>query len=425
MGRGCVNDMKYFIVTFGCQMNWSDSERVAGVLESIGYQKADKIQQADLAVVNACSIRQSAMDRVDGLAEKLKGKKTILTGCVLDKDKKLFQKKFDLILDIKDLLLLPKMLGHQVAGKDHYLELDAKYSSAFSACVPIMTGCNNFCSYCVVPYTRGREVSRPAEEILKEIKKAVKNDCKEIWLLGQNVNSYKTKDNVSFAKLLEMTNSIPGKFWIRFTSPHPKDFSTELIETMASSKKVTPYLNLPVQAGNNEVLKRMNRPYTIEKYKSLVKKIRQAFREQKKTIALSTDIIVGFPGETKKQFSDTCDLFKEIKFDMAYINRYSARSQTVAVKMKDTVSPVEKKEREEALNDILKITALEKNKEFINKEVEVLVQDNIKGFSIGKTSHFKTIKFPGRRCQIGTFVKTKVLDATSWGLKGESIKNEL
>ncbi len=414
--------MKYKIVTFGCQMNRSDSERIAGVLESIGYQEADKIQQADLAVVNACSIRQSAMDRVDGLAKKLKKKKTILTGCVLDKDKKKFQEKFDLILDIEDLLLLPKMLGHQVADKDHYLKLDAKYSSAFSACVPIMTGCNNFCSYCVVPYTRGREVSRPVEEILKEIKKAVKNGCKEIWLLGQNVNSYRTKDKISFAKLLEMTNNIPGKFWIRFTSPHPKDFSTELIETMAKSKKVTPYLNLPVQAGNNEVLKRMNRPYAIEEYKKLVKKIRQAFKEQKKTIALSTDIIVGFPGETKKQFTDTCDLFKEVKFDMAYINRYSARFGTAAAKMKDTVSPVEKKKREEELNDILKITALEKNKEFINKEVEVLVQDNIKGFSIGKTSHFKTIKFPGKKCQIGTFVKAKVLDATSWGLKGELIR---
>ncbi len=414
--------MKYKIVTFGCQMNISDSERIAGVLESIGYQEVDKVQQADLVVVNACSVRQSAMDRVDGLLGKLKKKKTILTGCVLDKDKRKFQAQFDFLLDIEDLLLLPEMLGHKAIANNHYLELNSKYANAFSACIPIMTGCNNFCSYCVVPYTRGREVSRPAEEILKEIKKAIKNGYKEIWLLGQNVNSYKTKDKISFAKLLEMTNDIPGKFWIRFTSPHPKDFSNELIKTMAKSKKVTPYLNLPVQAGNNEVLKRMNRPYTIEEYKKLVKKIRQAF-EQK--IAISTDVIVGFPGETKKQFADTCRLFKEIKFDMAYINRYSARSQTAAVKMKDTVSPIEKKKREETLNDILKISALEKNKKFINKEVEVLVQDNIKGFSIGKTSHFKTIKFPGKKGQIGTFVKVKVLDATPWGLKGELIKKEL
>ena len=397
-------------------MNRSDSERIAGVLENIGYKAADKILQADLVVVNACSIRQSAMDRIDGLAKKLRGKKTVLTGCILDKDKKKFQTKFDFLLGIEDLLLLPEMLGHKTIAKNHYLELSPGYSSAFSACIPIMTGCNNFCSYCVVPYTRGREVSRPAEEILREIKGLIKSGYKEIWLLGQNVNSYKTKDKISFAKLLEMVNNIPGKFWIRFTSPHPKDFSAELIETMAKSKKVTPYLNLPVQAGNNTVLKRMNRPYTIEKYKRLVKKIRQAFKQK---IAISTDVIVGFPGETKKQFSDTCDLFKKIKFDMAYINRYSARSQTAAAKMEDTVSDKEKKNREEILNDILKITALEKNKEFIDKEVEVLVQDNIKGFSIGKTSHFKTIKFPGKKCQIGTFVKVKVLDASPWGLKGE------
>jgi len=259
-----------------------------------------------------------------GLVPKLKNKKTILTGCILKKDRQKFSKLFDEIIDIKKI---------------------TKKSGNLSGFVPIMSGCNNFCSYCVVPYTRGRETSRPVKEIICEVKKLVKNGVKEIWLLGQNVNSYK----YNFAKLLRKINEIPGNFSIRFMSSHPKDFSDELIKTMAKCKKVAKYLNLPVQSGDNEILKKMNRPYTVEQYKNLVKKIRKRIPD----INLSTDVIVGFPGETKKQFENTVKLFKEIKYNIAYINKYSSRYGTAASKLEDDVPIKEKKRREKVLQKII------------------------------------------------------------------------
>jgi tRNA-2-methylthio-N6-dimethylallyladenosine synthase len=280
------------------------------------------MDEADLIVVNMCSVRHSAVDRIFGFQpkfEKLKAKnnklKTILTGCILKQDKRKFQNFFDYILEKKDLLILPRILNTKKVFKRlaiaseiktnlKYLKIQPKYSSFPVAYVPISSGCNNFCAYCVVPYTRGRELCRPAEDIFKEVKNLVKKGYKEIWLLGQNVNSYKCKMQnakckitnqnsklINFPKLLKLVNDIPGDFWIRFTSSHPKDFSDELIEVMVECKKVTPYLNLPVQSGDNEILRKMNRNYTVEEYKNLVKKIREKIPD----ITLSTDIIVGFP----------------------------------------------------------------------------------------------------------------------------------
>ena len=448
--------MKYFIQTYGCQMNLSDSERIASVLEKIGYKKALNIKQADLILVNMCSVRQSAVDRVYGIAvrfKELKTKnyklKTILTGCVLKKDRIKFKKKFDLILDIKDLGNWPKLLSydfndrrkHTTEYKD-YLKIKPEYESSFSGLIPIMTGCNNFCSYCAVPHARGREVSRSAKEILDEIKNLIKKNYKEIWLLGQNVNSYRSTGKnssavasakadkiIKFPKLLRMINNIPGNFWIRFTSPHPKDFSDELIETMVKCKKMTPYLNLPAQSGDNKVLKRMNRPYKIERYKKIVKKIRKAFKKYRKRIeteiAISTDIIVGFPRETKKQFESTVKLFKEVKYDMAYIAKYSPRPGTTANKLKDNVSLEEKERRYKILTEILKETALENNKKYIGEEVEVLVEEKKDNFLIGKTRSYKTVKLQTTNYKlqtnlVGQFVKVKIIDASSWGLKGYS-----
>jgi len=214
--------MKYHIITFGCQMNKADSEKIAAVLGNKGYKTASKINEADLIVVNMCSVRQSAVDRIYGLLPKLKNKKSILTGCILKKDKNKFRKYFDEIIDVKELT-----------------KNEQKYSNNIKAFVPIMRGCNNFCAYCVVPYTRGNEISRPADEIICEVKNLVKQGYKEIWLLGQNVNSY---SDIPFSKLLRKINSIPGKFWIRFTSSHPKDFSDDLIKAMAECKKVAKYL---------------------------------------------------------------------------------------------------------------------------------------------------------------------------------------
>ena len=430
---------KYFIITYGCQMNKSDSERIASVLENNGFQKASKMNEANLIVVNMCSVRQSAVDRVYGKIQNAKIKnqnekskcKIILTGCILKKDRERLFQQVNLILDIKDLQNWPEKLGikNQELGIKNYFEIEPKYSSFPAAYVPISTGCNNFCAYCVVPYTRGPLIHRPAEDIIKEVKELIKKGYREIWLLGQNVNSYgiqretdakqnaKQTQNINFSKLLRMVNDIPGDFWIRFTSSHPKDFSDELIKTMAECKKVTPYLNLPVQSGNDEILKKMNRNYTVQKYKNLVKKIRKKIPD----IALSTDIIVGFPGEIKKQFENTAKLLREIKFDMAYIAQYSLRPGTTAIKMKDNVPQKEKKKREQILTEILKKTALEKNKKYIGKTVKILPVGWEKGFLFGKSFHYKTIKAKGLKTMLGQFIKVKIIDATPWGLLGKQI----
>jgi len=426
-------ESKYFIITYGCQMNRSDSERIAGVLESNGYKKASNIGEADLIVINMCSVRQSAVDRVYGKIKdftKLKVKneklKVILTGCILKKDRRKFAEYFDFILNIRDLPQWPKILNikQQILNTDDYLKIQPKYSSFPTAYVPISTGCNNFCAYCVVPYTRGSLIHRPAKDIIKEVKELVKKDYKEIWLLGQNVNSYyreqKTKNKeqrTNFPKLLELINNIPGEFWIRFTSSYPKDFSDELIKIMTKCRKVTPYLNLAVQSGGDKILKKMNRNYTVQKYKNLIKKIRKKIPD----IALSTDIIVGFPGETKEQFKNTAKLLEEIKFDMVYISQYSSRPGTAAIKMEDNVLQKEKKRREKVLTEILKKTALKKNKKYIGKTVKVLSLKWKKEFLFGKSFHYKSVKTKGSKKLLGKFIKVKIIDALPWGLLGEQI----
>ena len=338
--------MKYYIITFGCAMNKSDSERIASALEKKGYRPASNMEKADLIAVNMCSVRRSAVDRVFGVSQKflkLKAKnkklKTVLTGCILKSDKKKLVDKFDLIED-----------------KNKYLFSRPKYSNKNLIYIPISNGCNNFCTYCVVPYARGPLACRPHQEILKEVKKAVTMKTQEIWLLGQNVNDYlseqktkKVKQKINFAKLVKMVNDIPGNFKLFFISPNPKNFSDELINALKKCKKFSKHLNLPVQSGNDLILKKMNRPYTAKQYKELVGKIRKKIPD----IRLSTDVIVGFPGETEKQFKDTVKLFKEIKFDSAYISKYSSRPGTVAFEMKDDVPLKEKKQREKILRDII------------------------------------------------------------------------
>ena len=414
-------------------MNQSDSERIAAVLESIGNKSASSIDEADLIVINACSVRQSAIDRIWGQVSKFKKLKTtnhklrtILTGCVLKNDKRQFSKNFDLIFDIKDLPKLPKILeAEENIISENYLKIEPDYSNNFTAQVPIMTGCNNFCTFCVVPYTRGREISRPAEEIICEIKNLIERGHKEIWLLGQNVNSYhseqKTENKeqkITFPKLLRMVNDISGNFWIRFTSSHPKDFSDGLIKAMKNCDKVTEYLNLPIQSGDDAVLRRMNRPYTIEQYKYLVNKVKKEIPN----ICLSTDVIVGFPDEQEYQFQNTIKLFEEIKYDMAYISQYSPRAGTQANKFKDDISHREKKRRWKLLSDILRKTALEKNEVYVGKNIEVLPDGYESGFLTGKSRSYKTVKFKGPKNLIGQFIKVKVLEALPWRLRGKLIK---
>jgi len=352
---------KYWIITFGCQMNKNDSERIASILEGIRYKPALKIKEADLIVVNACSVRQTAIDRIHGmnpgfktLKRKNKNLKLIITGCILEPDKKKFEEAgFDFILNIKDLSKWPRLLKikNLEKGVKDYLKICPKYSDKKIFHIPVSNGCDNFCTYCAVPYTRGRLICRSHKDILNEVKNIVKNNSKEIWLLGQNVNDYLSPVNkkINFAKLLKLADGIPGNFKIRFTSPNPKNFSDELIEVMAKYKKIYHSLNLPMQSGDNKTLKAMNRTYTAQQYRALIKKIKKAIPD----IRLSTDIIVGFPGETKSQFENTLKLFKEIDFDMAYIARFSPRPGTPAAKMKDNVPHKEKERRWNKINNVL------------------------------------------------------------------------
>jgi tRNA-2-methylthio-N6-dimethylallyladenosine synthase len=435
-------------------MNKSDSERIASLLDKMGFKKTSKENEADLFVINMCSVRQTAVDRVYGKIRnlaKLKVK-TILTGCVLKKDKTKLAKKFDFILNIKDLPKWPQIINPHISGgreksediiltekkeEEGYLDVKAKPTNKFSAFIPISNGCSNCCAYCAVPFTRGPLICRSVEKILEEIETAVQNGAKEIWLLGQNVNHYNSRictnmsaniansgkfapksvniREVNFPKLLKMINNIPGKFWIRFTSPNPADFSDQLIKTMAKCEKITPYLNLPLQSGDDKILKKMNRHYNVSGYKNLVEKIRKKIPN----ISLSTDIIVGFPGETKKQFENTAKLMEKIKFDMAYIAKYSPRPKTAAAQLKDNVSSKEKERREKILTEILKKTALENNKKQIGWTVDVLANNYKNGFLTGKSSHYKTVKFQGDKSLIGNFVKVKITDALPWGLRGK------
>jgi len=339
----------FHIITIGCQMNKSDSERLASTLEKKGYRWSSDKYHADLVVVNTCGVRQSAEDRIYGLIPEIKKvnkkAKIILTGCLVNREdvKNRLKNYIDIWLPISEMAKA-KFLA---AGKcqNDYLKIKPKYESKFSAHIPIGNGCNNFCSYCVVPYARGREVYRSSKDILAEIRGLVKRGYKEIILIAQNVNSYKS-GKTDFSDLLKMANSIPGNFWIRFLTSHPKDMSDKLIKTVAQCKKVIKEIHLPAQSGDNEILKKMNRNYTVEHYLKIIKKIKRLIPEAK----ISTDIIVGFPGETKKQFNNSVKLFKQIKFINAYISQYSSRPGTAAHKMADNVPSAEKKRRWLKLN---------------------------------------------------------------------------
>jgi len=333
--------MNYSIATFGCQMNKADSERIADLLEEKGYKAAPKMEKADLVVVNMCSVRQPAVDRIYGLSQKfreIKKKnpkfKTVLTGCITQKDKIKLKKIFDDIWE------------------NDYVDIIPKKRKGSAAYIPISNGCNNFCSYCVVPFTRGRLKCRNHEQIIEEARRAVQGGFKELWLLGQNVNDYRSPadSSMDFPKLLAETAKLPGEFKIRFTSPHPANFTKELIDTIAKSEKISKYIGLPLQSGDDEILKKMNRPYTAADYVKLIEIIRKKIPQ----VNLTTDVIVGFPGESEEQFQNTVRLFRKIKFNIAYINKYSSRPGTAASKLEDNIPITEKKRREKILMEIVK-----------------------------------------------------------------------
>lgn len=344
---------KYHIVTFGCQMNKSDSERIATVLEESGHHQTDKLKSADLVVVNACSVRQSAVDKTSNKINLVKTlnpeAKIIATGCILKQDKEKLNKIADYILPIKDLSSWPKILRNENLGQSdsslRYLKTKPKYQTFPAAYVPISFGCNNFCTYCVVPYTRGKEIHRPKNEIVSEIKTLLAKKYNKIILLGENVNNYP-----DFTALLRSITKLKGDFTVSFLAANPKNFTDGLIDEIAKNQKLEKYIHLPLQSGDNEILKRMNRPYTSQQYLKLVEKIKKKIPDAK----IAVDIIVGFPGETKKQFQNTAAVLKKLGKNLyqAYVAKYSPRAGTAAFYMKDNVPAEEKARREQVLRKI-------------------------------------------------------------------------
>jgi len=425
--------MKYFIKTFGCQMNKSDSERITSVLESLKYKKTNDLTKAQLVILNTCSVRDSAESRVLSLIRNLKKKnKNVVigvTGCMIHIRPDKLEKNTNFLFDIRNLSNLPKLLENNLCKQvlnlsqlktKSYFKINPIHQSNFQAYVPIMTGCNNFCTYCVVPYTRDREKSRASKDIIKEVKNLIKQGYQAITLLGQNVNSYGNdlKNEIKFPDLLSKLAKIEGNFWIWFVTSHPKDMSNDLIDIIAKNNKICNYIHLPIQAGSNKILKAMNRGYTKEKYLELVEKIRKKIKD----VSLSTDIIIGFPGETKQDFNDTINIFKLAKFDMVYICRYSPRPKTVAFKFKNNVSILEKKRRDKVLTKLLEKYSLEFNKKLIGKTVDVLVENKSKNnIYIGKTKTYKTVKVASKISAsklIGKIVKIKIKKADNSNLEG-------
>jgi len=420
--------MQYFIKTFGCQMNKSDSERIAAILKNMGHRPSSW-QEASWVIINMCSVRQEAVKKVYNLIPNFKGKKIIITGCVLKNDKKKLLKMADCVLPIKDLNNWPKILEGKIKNKPcsslRYLKIKPCYQTFPKAFVPIAFGCNQYCAYCVVPYTRGREVRRNKKEILEEIKWLIRKKYNHITLLGENVNAYP-----KFVELLQKITAIRGDFTVNFMAANPNHFSERLIGEIAKNPKLEKYLHLPLQSGDDAILKKMRRPYTSQQYLELIYKI----KKQIPNVKIVTDIIVGFPGETKKAFENTVNVFNKVGFYQAYIAKYSPRPGTAAFTLADDVSLAEKKRRFDVLNQLLKKIAEEKNKKLIGKTETVLVEKCQDGFCFGKTGGNKNVKFEypavngngtspltrgDKRGVIGKFIKIKIEKATAWGLLGE------
>lgn len=423
---------RYRIITFGCQMNKSDSERIVAVFEHKNCSATDSIENADYVVINACSVRQKAIDRIWGLIKnfnKIKRQKnlvTILTGCLLSGDRKKFKNKFDFIFNIKEINKFKKFLREKSSRSDeNYFNILPKTASPFFAYIPIMTGCNNFCSYCVVPFARGGEVSRTIKDILNEIKKIAHDGCKAVELLGQNVNSYSPadKDNFSkdnpfkhnFAKLLWEVNQIKGLNRVNFSSSHPKDINDDVLNALSLSKQVN-YLHLALQSGDNQVLRRMNRKYTVEKFEKIINKARRI----KSDIAIGTDIIVGFPGETKAQFENTLKFYEKTRFDIAFISKYSSREGTAAAKLANDIPALEKKRRWRELQALMEKIVLEKNQKYVGHKVEVLIDYVQKDYCEGNSREMKRVRIYNnrRKLKLGDFVNVKIKEAKEWILIG-------
>lgn len=422
--------LTYCLTTFGCQMNEKQSEAVAGIMDEIGYKRQES-EEADVVIYNTCTVRENANLKVYGrlghlhnLKDRNPGMKIILFGCmmqephVVEKIRKSYP-FVDLVFGTHnifkfaelfyDMLLSDGQIVDIWEGTDQIVEdLPTERNYSFKSGVNIMFGCNNFCSYCIVPYVRGRERSRRPEAIVKEVERLVADGVSEVMLLGQNVNSYgKTlEEPVTFAQLLRMLEPIEGLRRIRFMTSHPKDLSDELIETMAQSHKICHHLHLPLQSGSSRVLKEMNRRYDKEKYLSLVEKIRRAIPD----ISLTTDIIVGFPGETEEDFRETLDVVEKAGYDTAFTFLYSKRTGTPAAKMEDQIPDDVAKERFGRLLSLVQEKGRERSSRFTGTVQEVLVEEESKekGVFTGRTQYNLLVHFPADESLLGKYVNVKL-----------------
>ena len=440
---------KFFsIKTYGCQMNENDSEKIAGMLENMGYINTENLNEADLIVVNTCSVRATADQRAFGNIGSIKTLKKknpdlllAICGCMMQQEENVNYIKekhpeVDIIFGTQNLSNFPQLIANRVnTGKrvieinqettpiDETLPVSHKYP--FKSYVTIMQGCNNFCSYCIVPYVRGRERSRKPENIIEEVKELVKNGTLEVTLLGQNVNSYGNDfedKNINFSFLLNELNKVEGLKRIRFMSSNPKDFTDELLQTLKNNDKVMPALHLALQSGSTKILKKMNRHYTKEEAIALIKQIKETIPE----ISITTDIIVGFPGETEEDFQDTVDLLRECQFDNAFTFIYSKRNGTVAAEMPNQVDEKIKHERISILLDILKEQAQHINDKFQNQILDVLVEevsqkDNTK--VSGRSPSGKLVHLTGGEELIGKIIPVKITEVGPYSLIGELVED--
>lgn len=450
-------NLKYTILTMGCQLNENDSEKLCGMLEKMGYTKTEKQNDADLALFNTCCVRENAEDKLFGKLgelkrlkeQKQKGIIIAIGGCMMqekhitDKIKESYP-FVDILFGTHTLHKFPEDLYKVIEEKrklEDILDIDGKIyeglpikrDSKIKASVTIMNGCNNFCSYCIVPYVRGRERSRQPRDIIEEVKKLAKEGYKEITLLGQNVNSYlrvEREKNIpfeeyqgvnSFATLLRAINKIDGIERIRFISPHPKDFTDDVIEAIADCEKVCKLVHLPLQSGNTKVLKEMNRKYTKEQYLNLVKKMKNKIPN----LTLSTDIIVGFPGETDEEFEDTLEVVEKVRFEQVYMFIYSRRVGTPGDKMQNQIPEDIKHKRFDKLKALVESQIEENNKKYIGTTQKILVEGESKNNSnmlSGRTESNKVVIFEGSKELIDKIINIKIISQHMWYLKGEILK---
>ncbi|MCK9410841.1 MAG: tRNA (N6-isopentenyl adenosine(37)-C2)-methylthiotransferase MiaB [Prolixibacteraceae bacterium] len=440
--------MKYHLITLGCQMNLSDSERVSAVLEGMGYTRTEIEEEANLLGILACSVRQKPIDKIyNKIAQwnKWKNRRNLITfvsGCILPADKEKFLKTFDLIFQMSELAQLPDMIREYgivtpaglkqpkplMPKNEHITEMwhvKPKYQSTYEAFVPIQNGCDKFCTFCAVPYTRGREVSRPSAEIIEEVQHLVNQGYKSITLLGQNVNSYgldKNGEEINFAGLLRQIGEfgkISGEeFWVYFTSPHPQDMNREVIEVIAAYDCLAKQIHLPMQSGDERVLIKMNRQHSMDKYRRIIADIRELIPQA----TLFTDIIVGFTGEGEAEFQNTVAAMNEFRFNMAYIAMYSPRPGAASYRWEDQVATADKKDRFHRLSEVMKIHSHKFNDAMVGKTFRVLINgtDRKTGFSTGLSEGKLIVRIDRRDDSLmGKIVDVRITSAADFSLSGK------